>query len=207
MNKHRNSTRVCVGFLLAALISSLTGCTTLIKQAYYEIHGAGAEIKLNEDMGDRTLLNYKSVRFMPLERAVGERIVPAAFVQSYDHTSAEVIVDLKGDYPGGEPSLTVKSEVLYFQAKGMLSSALALTRVRIFASEKQIIDAMVLAETKAFREGSGDESLAAATVNAIGKMLSTRKNPETYDEKEEQEREEKERKDAEGSAKRGQRVD
>lgn len=187
------ATRIGLAIGLVVLSTALTGCTTILKQAYYEISGAGAEIKLNEDMSDRTLLNFKGVKFMPLERAVSERIVPVTFVQAFDHTAAEILVDLKKDYPGGEPGLTVKSEVIYFQKKGLLSSALALTRVRIFAADKQVIDAMVLAETRAFREGSGDESLAKATVSAVAKMLSTRKNPETYDEKDEEEREAQER--------------
>lgn len=184
----------CCALVMAVALLPLTGCMTLVKQAYYEIKGAQAKIVLNEDMTDRTLLNYKGVKFEPLKRAVGERIVPQTFVTAFDHATAETLADLKEEYPGGEPTLTVKTEVSYFQRKGFLSSALSLTRMHVLAGERLVVDAMVLAETKAFREGDGDEALAEATVKAISKMLATRKNPETYDEKDEKEQKEREKK-------------
>jgi len=180
---------------MALALLPLTGCMTIVKQAYYEIKGAQAKIVLNEDMTDRTLLDYKGVKFESLKRSVGERIVPQTFVTAFDHATAETLVDLKEEYPGGEPALTVKTEVSYFQRKGFLSSPLSLTRLHVMAGERQIIDAMVLAETKAFREGDGDAALAEATVKAISKMLATRKNPETYDEKDEKEQKEREKKE------------
>jgi len=185
------SRRAAWAVLPILLLVSLSGCTTALKQAYYEARGAKSKIIPVTDLEQDALLKYRSVRFEPATTTVGDRICPLELRRSYDRHTTELASELREFYPGGDPGLRVASEILYFQKKGLLSGSQCLTRVQMREGEQLVVDAIVRTESKSFREG-GEDALAESNVKALGKFL---KNRGLEEKEEDEDKEEKGRRD------------
>jgi hypothetical protein len=90
--------------------------------------------------------------------------------REYRQALADAETELRESYPGGGAELRIKSEMLYFQKKGLFSAAQFLTRVRFFEGDRALGDAMVVAESGAFTAG-GESALAQAASKALVKHL------------------------------------
>ncbi len=112
----------------------------------------------------------QSVEFTPATTTVGSRICPPEVLRAYDRSANQVAFRLKRSYAGGEPSLKIDSEVLYFQGKGLLSGALLLARVQMHAGDELVGDALVKTESNSFRAG-GEGDLAQASLDALARFL------------------------------------
>ena len=164
-------------WVLAALLAtcvSQAGYTKVIMQGVHEVRGASAELHLVTEVGENELAGFGAIRFEPLETSIGSRLCPPALHDEYDAAAAEWQRKLAMHYSGDGPGLAVRSEVLYFQEKGLLGSALMLSRVRMHTMERLVVDGIVLAESKSYRAGDED-ALAAATLEAIGEFLERQK--------------------------------
>ena len=168
-----NLSRLASALLPIVLLAPLSGCTTALKQAYYEIRGAKSKIIPAADWNEDALLKYHSVSFEPATTTVGDRICPLKLRHAWDRHAAELASDLREFYTGGDPGLRVASEILYFQKKGLLSGSQCLTRVKMREGEQLVVDAIVRTESKSFREG-GEDALAESNVKALGKFLEVR---------------------------------
>lgn len=165
--------------LTAVLLFPLSGCARAIKQAYYEFRGAQSEIMLISGFAENTLTPYRSLHFEPATTTVGNTICPPRLLRCFDQYLAEAAADLRRLYPGGQPGLRITNEVLYSQRKGLLSQAMCLARVRMYDAEDQhlVVDAIILTESKSFRQG-GRSDLAASTVKALHQFLRRQQPPD-----------------------------
>lgn len=162
--------RRCVpAALLLPLLAPLTGCSTMLRQGFEEWRGARAEVMLI-GAGTRPLTSYRSVQFQPAMTTVGPHICPPSLLAAYDAAARQAAIELRDVFPGGEPGLNVNSELLFFRAKGLMGSAQCLTRVRITSNGQMVTDALVVAESSAFRAG-GERALTAATVHALAEHI------------------------------------
>ncbi len=156
--------------LLVANVAWVTGCFTVAKQAFSEVRGAQGEMLPIREMSAAALARYRSVEFTPATTTVGSRICPPELLRAYDRSANQVASRLKRSYAGGEPSLKIDSDVLYFQGKGLLSGALLLARVRMRAGDELVGDALVKTESNSFRAG-GEGDLAQASLDAVAWFL------------------------------------
>jgi len=161
-----------------ALLLPLAGCSTAIKQVYYEVRGAKSDIMLISQFQSDTLAAYQSLRFEPATTTVGDRICPPRLLHHYDEQLADASRELRDAYPGGDPALRITTELLYFQNKGLLSGALLLARSRMYdaTDDRLVVDALILTESKSFREGSRGD-LAESSVKALRRFLRERQAP------------------------------
>jgi hypothetical protein len=169
-------TRELALVLLAASPLSLTGCigaaATVAKQAFKEVRGAHADVLQATDMGRQTLGTYRGIEFTPATTSAG-RLCPVSLLRAYDRAARQLGPELASTFAGGAPTLTVDSDILYFQGKGMLSGAFMLTRVKLRDGERTAGELFVRAESESFHAG-GEDALASASVNALGKFLKAR---------------------------------
>ncbi len=161
--------------VLAASWLGTTGCFTIAKQAYHEAVGAKGDV-IPITGGPEGLSRYRSVEFKPATTTVNDRLCPPELRRAYDRCTGQSAAKLGATFPGGDPKLTVASEILYFQKKGLLSGAFMLTRVRMSADTDLIIDALLRAESDAFRAG-GEDDLARASCEALRVFLEHGKPP------------------------------
>ncbi|MCK4343364.1 MAG: hypothetical protein KAY37_16745 [Phycisphaerae bacterium] len=164
---------------LAPLVPSLilfwsTGCTTVAKQGLHEVIGARAKVLLNTELSDTALARYQSVRFEPATTKLSNKLCPPKVLTAYDHFAGELPHDLDALYAGGSPGLTIETEILFFQKKGLLGGAQLLSRIQFRGDDGFSADGIVNAASKSFREGSGDD-LAEAAIDAVGKLLKRQK--------------------------------
>ena len=152
----------------------LVGCTTLAKQAYNEARGAQAKVLPIQETGPATMGRIRGYEFAPATTTVGAEICPPQLLSAYDRATSRLASRLGSDTG---PSLKVDSEVLYFQGKGLLSGAFMLTRVRMRDGERLISDVLVRAESGSYTRG-GEDALAIATVDALGRFLRVEDRPE-----------------------------
>jgi hypothetical protein len=180
------------------LVLPLVGCTTAAKQAFYEVRGAEAEVLLNQALDEDALRPYQAVHFDQPTSPFTSRICPPSLLRKYYDCCRDLQAELIEDYPGGEPALRVSSEILFFQEKGLLGSAMCLTHVQMRDQDRLMADYIVLAESKSFRKG-GESAMAKASAKAVGKFLTKCKAPEeeeeTHDEEEHEEEDEEEGED------------
>ena len=160
--------------LLTASTLCATGCFTAVKQAYNEVRGAQAELLFVGEARQAGWSQYRSVEFTPATTTIGQRLCPPGLLRTYDMAASQLVSRLKAAYPGGEPALTVDSEVVYFQKKGLLSGALLLARVKMHADGQPVVDAILKAESQSFRAG-GENDLAQAGIEELGKFLRRQK--------------------------------
>ena len=166
---------ICVAALLTT-----TGCTTAAKQAFHEVLGARGEIKFIDEPSPEELDQYQSLRFEPAQTTIGPRLCPPALQRSYDAYADKLVLDLRDRFPGGEPMLTISTEILYFQEKGLFGAAQLLTRLKFTGGDRPVGDAIVVVGSKAFRAGSAG-ALTEASVETIGEFLKAG-SPEEEDE-------------------------
>jgi len=155
---------------LAAVCLTQIGCTTAIKQAYYELRGASANVLLNELIPPSALEPFDSVRFEPVTTSLTARLVPRKLLTEYDRFAANAPTQLADCFPGSTRTLVVASDVLYFQEKGLLSPAMMLTRVHLRDGGRVVADTVVRVESKAFRDG-GEDDIAEAAIRGLSKFL------------------------------------
>jgi len=158
--------------LLATIAWSLTGCSTLAKQAYKEVRGAQGKVLPATDVVPQALSKYQSIEFTPATTSAGQ-LCPATLLRAYDRSASQVGTQLQSTYPGGAPTLTVDSDILYFQGKGALSGAFMLTRAKLRDGERVAGEVFLRAESDSYRAG-GEDALANASVNALAKFLKAR---------------------------------
>lgn len=159
---------------LAAVALLQTGCFSVLKQGYYEVRGAHGEVLPITPGPELTLTKYQGVEFTPATTTIGDRLCPPALRRAYDGSANQVASRLKPLYPGGPPTLTIDSEIVYFQKKGLFSGGQLLVRVRLRDVDQLVTDVLVRAETQSFREG-GEADLARAAVQALQQFLERRK--------------------------------
>lgn len=168
----RGREAACV--LLAASTLLLTGCIagTIAKQALKEVRGAHGDVLPIGDFSDLALSKYRSIEFTPATTSAGNRLCPPGLLRTYDRSANQLAAKLKPGFPeaGGAPTLTIDSDILYFQGKGALSGAFMLTRVKMREDARVAVEAMVRTESESFRAG-GEDDLANASVAALGKFL------------------------------------
>jgi len=155
--------------LVATCSLGTTGCFTLAKQAFHEAVGAKGDV-ITISGGPEELSRFRSVDFKAATTTVNDRLCPPELRRAYDRSARQCAAKLAANFTGGEPTLTVASEVLYFQKKGLLSGAFMLTRVRMSAETESVIDAILRAESDAFRAG-GEDDLARASCEALRAFL------------------------------------
>jgi hypothetical protein len=162
--------------LLATSLLPLAGCigaaATVAKQALKEVRGAHADVLPVTDVGRQVLSKYQSIEFTAATTSAG-RLCPTTLLRAYDRSANQLRPQLESAFPGGAPTLTVDSDVLYFQGKGMLSGAFMLTRVQLRDGDRVTGELFVRAESESFHAG-GEDALASASVTALGKFLKAR---------------------------------
>lgn len=180
--------RRVAGLLSICVLFAASGCGvgTAAKMAYYELRGAKGSLKFIQGAEAAELERFQSVEFSPATTTIGPELCPPRLRAAYDTSAAQLKERLAECYPGGAPVLTVASDVMYFQEKGLMSGAECLTRVRFTESGRLIADALVRVESKAFRQG-GASAMAETSVKTIGKFLEERKLPEHEENAEEAE--------------------
>ncbi|MBN2447340.1 MAG: hypothetical protein JXO22_11465 [Phycisphaerae bacterium] len=154
----------------AANVCTLTGCMAAAKQAYYEFRGAKADIALNSEISDDALMHYQAVRFMPATTTLSPKLCPSSVKQSYDRNAAKLTTELNDLYPGGGQTLSISSEIQYYEEKGLLGAAMLLVRVRINDGSHLIVDALVFVRSKSFRD-SGVDGITKAAIDGVAKFL------------------------------------
>lgn len=155
-----------VVFMLGML--PLSGCMTAIKQGIYEMRGARGEVLPMADAPLTDVDSFGDVEFAPATTTVSDRIIPHELLTAYDKRAPEYVENFRADYETSSQKLLVRTDMIYFQSKGIMSPALLLARVKFFAGERLVQDSIVKVESQAFR--AGDEiALANATLTAIEK--------------------------------------
>ena len=169
--------RLAGGLLLAATLLPVTGCGTAAKQAFYELRGAKGTIEFIHELPGEQLDRYGSVRFEPATSDIGVVLCPPGLRARYDECTRELSEELRELFPGGEPTLTILTEILFFKSKGLLGDASFLSRVRFKEQEQLVGDALVVVGSKSFRKG-GTDAMAETGVRTIGKFLRSGKRPD-----------------------------
>lgn len=173
------------------LLGNAVGCTTIAKQAFEEARGADGEYFSEQLHPPAWLRPYRSVSFAPATAAIGRNLTPGDALAAYDTAARDVArEEIAEDYPGGEPSLTVQTEFLICQKKGILGSAVCVARTQLISEGRTLSDGIVLVQSKSFRAGDS-EALGAETAKALVKYLY--ENKYTKDERKELEKARKQR--------------
>ena len=150
---------------LLTLTSLQFGCSTLAKQAFYEARGADAEVEpITLPPAESLQGRFGQVRFRPARVDLGP--LAPGLAAAYERAARETERRLNG---GGETA-EIDSELLYFQEKGLMGSALLLVRARVWSGGRALGDAIIKAESKAFRAG-GEDSLSKACTREIADYL------------------------------------
>lgn len=147
-----------------------SGCSSVVKQVIAEGRGAKAELKPLRTVAARELSGYQGVSFSPARTELPPSLCPPRLLSEYDREAARRVEQLAKHFPGGEPALTVESDVLYFQEKSFFGSAECLARVKLRSAGGVVMDALVRAESRSFRAGD-EEGLAKALVREICEFL------------------------------------
>lgn len=162
--------------VLAGSAVGSTGCFTVAKQAYREVRGAQGEYLPISEPGAAALAQAGELQFKPATTSVGSRICPPEVLRAYDLAAAREFAAWKTGLAGSGRSLTVESEVMYFQAKNLSGGAIMLTRVRLLADGQLAADGLLKAESHSFRAG-GHEDLARVSLEALHRHLQLKRQP------------------------------
>lgn len=179
-----NCFRGAAVFGLAALTLGSVGCSTVAKQAWYEVRGAKAELILNHPVGERALADYQGVRFMPATTDLSQRLLERDALQRYDRTVAKKQEELQDVYPGGQPELVISTDVLHAKKKDLLGAAQVLARVKMRDGERVVVDAILNVQSHSFREDKPGE-LAEVGAREIAKFLRKQKGEGGEDDEDE----------------------
>src|SRR5262249_48689612 len=117
-----------------------------------------------------TLKRINSVQFEACTSDMGEHITPSGLLMAYDKAASETQANLSKTMPGGSPTLTVRTALVYFQTKGVFSGAEAMGRARMYDGSSMVGDVLLRSESDAFTAG-GEKSMATAMIKALGKYL------------------------------------
>lgn len=164
--RQRRLNGVCAVLCALAGLCTGTGCSTILKQGFYEARGAQGQVLPMQDLSFADQNSFGEVRFAPATTTASDRIISRELLSAYDRLAPRAVEDVQAAYETDGPPLTVECELIYFQNKGMLSPALLLARVRFLSGERLVQDSLVKVESQAFRAGD-EESLARATLDAI----------------------------------------
>lgn len=158
---------------LSALASS--GCTTALKQGYYELRGAQAEMLFVNEPGRGALDRFNGFTMAPATTDLSTRLCPPAVRSAYDRFGRRLAQQLNDRVGGGEPRLSIETQVLYYQEKGLLGAGQFLTRVRMRDGGRLIVDTLVNTRTKSFRDGAADD-MAEASVVELGQWIAEQRD-------------------------------
>lgn len=157
--------------VLGLLLTPLTGCFSVIKQAYFEARGAQGKVVIINDAASADLDRCGAVEFEPATSDVGAKLCPPKLLSDYDLAMAQLRQkQLPVRFHGNPPSARVSSQIYYFQEKGIFGQAMCIARVKFTGVSGPILDLMIISESKAFRAG-GEKDLAKACAKALGKFL------------------------------------
>jgi hypothetical protein len=167
--------------VLAGLtLTVVPGCSSVVKQVIAEGRGAKAELMPLRPVATRELSGFQGVSFSPARTELPPSLCPPRLLSEYDREAARRVEKLAKHFPGGEPALTVDTDVLYFQEKSLFGSAECLTRVKLRSGGSLVVDALVRAESRSFRAGD-EEGLAKACVRAVYDFLLDQKGVKQED--------------------------
>lgn len=158
------------GLALLALLLTQTGCTTALKQAYYEVRGAKGDVVLVNNVSPDVVLKYESVEVEPVTTTLTPKVCPRLLVNAFNRDLKKMPEYTAAHYSGGGPKLTGKGEILYFQPKGLLGPALFLTRLKFYDGSEVVIDAILRVESKSFRDGD-EEDIAEAGAKGLAEFF------------------------------------
>jgi hypothetical protein len=171
--------------LLALMVVSLSGCTTALKQAYYEFRGADAKLVPVQRTAAGALDPINSVRFLPPTSTTSPLVVTPTVLRTYETASQRAESLLNSHLPGGNPMLTIDSELIFLQEKGLLSSGMLLVRIKMTEGGRLVADGISQAETKSFRKG-GEDDLAKVAAGAVAKYIAEQKGIELEEDEDEE---------------------
>lgn len=165
--------------LLLALLAPLaaTGCNpvSMATTAIKEIRGAQGKVILLSDLPRGALDAYSSVRFEPASSMTGPKVIPPSLPAKFDESALKDSTEmLKDSFPGGPPVLSIHTDMIYFQKKGLFSGGEFIARVHGRGDAGTVFDALVRTESAAFTAG-GESAMAQASVRAIAKFLENRR--------------------------------
>ena len=171
----RSSTCRSAGLILVLSLAPLGGCSRAIKQVYYEFRGAKAKIHPVREADPSVFAPYKSISFSPATTQSGELICPPSLLSEFDRAASEVVAELATQFPGGEPTLRISTDILFCQRKGAFSVAEVLARIRMTGGDKTIFECLVKSESKALTQ-RGEDDLSRACAKALGDFLIEQKD-------------------------------
>ena len=164
------SSSAAISAILAAFaFATQFGCSTIAKQAFFEARGATAEILPIAGSAYAGDWNGRPMRFASARTDIGGNIVPGTVLAAWD-AAAKDLERTMTDSGAKGANLEASANVLFFQRKGLLGSAMLLTRVQVTDAGRQTLDAVVRTESKSFR--AGDEAdLCEESVEAVAEYV------------------------------------
>jgi hypothetical protein len=162
-----------LGLLVVVMaVGGLSGCANGDRsgRAPYGVYGT---VLPNEAPLPSALSGYRSVRFMTAETELHGRRCPPLVVNTYDRwarSPLDVPAVFAAAFPGGPPTLTVESELVYFNKDPKLGPAQLVAHVKIYDGRRLLDKVVVNAVSNSFREGISEE-LAREAVDAIRRYL------------------------------------
>jgi len=184
LNVNRHHRCIALSLIVGMLLIAQTGCVTAAKTAYYEIRGAKVKVVPARTDVPRTQITdifapYQSFSFQPATTTLGSHLCPPKVISAYNEAARALPSDpeVMAEFPGGGSTLTISSDIEFFESKGLLGSALMFTRVHFRDGGRDVLDALVITKSSSFREG-GRTALATETVEGIGDFLRTAKTGE-----------------------------
>ena len=166
--------------LLTFVAATQIGCFRAATQLVYEVQGAKADIIAHQSVPNAQFADYNSVTFLPASTSMGAGLRPGSITAQYNTALDKQREALAETFPGGSRELTVSSDIKYVQGKGLLGTAMMLTRVYIRDGGVTKADVLVRAERKSLR--AGDRSaLAEASAKALAGYLMGKEQPKQQD--------------------------
>lgn len=158
-----------IRFLAAAfLLLPLVGCSTVVKQAFYEVRGAQGEFVSQRGARPASLDSYQTVKFRPARSDIAGRLIPNYLVTSFNAAATEI----EGELPTGT-AVEIETNILFYEGKGLLDAAFFLAHVKFYGGGALLDEGMVKVTSKSFRRGDGEDVArkAAETIanHALGR--------------------------------------
>ncbi|HRX86913.1 MAG TPA: hypothetical protein P5572_17955 [Phycisphaerae bacterium] len=177
-----------LGLASLVFVAAQVGCVSAVKHVYYEVRGAKVKVMPAQTATPRSEIverfaPYESFQFEPAKTTLGPEMCPPRVLTMFDETaqglrtSEDLGEKLVTHYPGGAPTLNIATELQFVESKGLLGTALLIGRVRMTDGSTTVLDAVVMTQSKSFREG-GREELAKETARGLGRFLISAKTGE-----------------------------
>ena len=182
-SRDRIARLICVALFGLTLLGS-TGCTTVLKQAYYEVRGAQGELRFIDQPMPSEIRQCNSVNIEPATTDLGPVMCPPELQEAYVDAAHAALTAEDTLWPGGEPAMTVSGRIVYFQKKGILSASQLITRIKFETGGREVGDALLVVESKSFRKGD-EKAIAEAGVQTLMKYLNSVRFPEAEEQKKE----------------------